>query len=109
MYMYALKIVLELTVRLPDRAKGLSELFLSKFASIVPLHDNQMCLLIWTVFSGEGCGPCASCLKIKLNCEFNLNDEVYDPGCKGLNDFRHKSEYSLLLRCPLRPVGLLVI
>ena len=99
MYMYALKIVLELTDGLPDRAK-VSELFWSKFASISPSslnhhYDNQMCLLIWTVFSGKGCGPWASCLKIKLNCEFNLNDEVYDPGCKGLKDFRHKSEYIL--------------
>ena len=37
MYMYALKIVLELTVGQPDRAEGLSELYWSKFASIVPL------------------------------------------------------------------------
>ena len=27
-------------------------------------HDDYMCLLIWTVFSGERCSPCASCTGI---------------------------------------------
>ena len=43
-----------------------------------------MCLLIWTVFSGERCGPWASCFTITLlwhfsvSCEIMLTDQLDD-------------------------------
>ena len=34
-------------------------------------YENYMCLLIWTVFSGEWCGPWASCfIKVLLDVFF---------------------------------------
>ena len=36
------------------------------FSSLKQRYDIIMCLLIWTVFSGERCGPWSSCLLIPL-------------------------------------------
>ena len=48
-----------------------------------------MCLLIWTVFSGERCGPWASCLKLRnirvfsVYCHFQLIQRPFEylPAC----------------------------
>ena len=42
--------------------------------SLYQCYDTHMCWLIWTVFSGEQCGPWASVLKwIHLRWRFNLS------------------------------------
>ena len=43
------------------------------FSSLNQRYDKIMCLLIWTVFSGERCGPWASC----YDYNYYINNEFY--------------------------------
>ena len=45
---------------------------LMKFSSLNQHFDRHMCLLIWTVFSGERCGPWTSCFILFFSKKQNL-------------------------------------
>ena len=74
------------------------------FFSYSTLWYNHMCLLIWTVFSGERCGSWASCLIVeflKVKRFLNLSDififtvKFKFEELENINTFYHLLSYSI--------------